>query len=79
MGALGELRTVPGFIAVEPGGEDAVDVGAGADEEEDDEEEGLEFQDAEHSCRLGVSLKRWDFVWVRSGMLWPRRVFCGFP
>jgi len=53
---------LPGFIAVEPGGEDAVDVGAGADEEEDDEEEGLEFQDAEHDCRLGVALGWRGFV-----------------
>jgi len=53
---------LPGFIPVEPGGEDAVDVGAGADEEEDDEEEGLEFEDAEH-CRPGVVAPgRWDFL-----------------
>lgn len=45
---------LPSFVPVEPGGENAVEVGAGADEEEDDEEEGLEFEDAEHAGLLSV-------------------------
>lgn len=53
---VGAMRKIfdnsPGLIAIEPGGKDAVEVGAGADEEEDDQQEGLEFEDAEHDWIL---------------------------
>ena len=44
----------PSLIAVEPRGKHAVQVCAGADEEQHDEQEGLEFQDAEHCRCRGV-------------------------
>jgi len=69
---------IPGFIAVEPGGEGAVDVGAGADEEEDDEEEGLEFEDAEHCCRPVGGLGWWEFVSIVVGIGLARRRVCVF-
>ena len=39
---------LPRFVPIEPAREDAVEICAGADEEEDDHEESLEFEDAEH-------------------------------
>lgn len=40
-------QNIPMLIPVQESREDAVQVGAGADEEEDDEQEGLELEDAE--------------------------------
>lgn len=39
---------LPRFIAIEPCRKDAVEICTGADEEKDDQEKGLEFEDAEH-------------------------------
>jgi hypothetical protein len=44
---VGWIRNVPILIPVQESREDAVQVCAGADEEQDHEEEGLELEDAE--------------------------------
>lgn len=43
-----ERFDVPRLIPIKPCRKDAVEICAGADEEEHDQEEGLEFEDAEH-------------------------------
>ena len=52
---LSTAKYLPCFVAIQKGGKDAVEVCAGADEEEDNHEEGLELQDAE----LGNALSLW--------------------
>ncbi|KAI7001969.1 hypothetical protein KC359_g30 [Hortaea werneckii] len=39
---------LPGLVAVKPGGKDAVEISAGADEEEHHQKKRLELENAEH-------------------------------
>lgn len=47
-GRVKEERDLPGFVPIQHGRVDAVHVGAGANKEQDDKEEGLEFENSEH-------------------------------
>ena len=60
---------IPSLVSIQPSREDSVEICAGADEEENDHEEGLELEDAEHG-----GAETWDAgVGVCSAVAWSFR------